>query len=190
MELIGRLNWVDVALIILLAVAVFVGYMQGILRYVLSALVVIVAFVVASQLKGPLAASLGFWTPTTPELKELWIFLFLFLAFVIGGWFVVRIFYRQTRLPIVRQADEIGGAMLGLLFAVLVIGFHVVVLDSFFRVASGSEIGNSGWLRDYYGALSDSVLVGFVRDTVIPVAGFVARPFVPPEIAALLRTGS
>lgn len=188
MELIGRLNWVDVALVILLALAVFIGYMQGILRYVLSAIVVIVAFVVASQLKGPLTASLGFWTPTTPELKELWIFLFLFFAFVIGGWFVVRVFYRRTRLPIVRQLDEIGGALLGLLFAVLVIGFHVVVLDSFFRLASGDEIGRSGWLRDYYGALNDSVLVGFVRDTLIPVAGFLARPFVPPEIAALLQT--
>ena len=35
-------------------------------------------------------------------------------------------------------------------------------------------------------ALNDSVLVQFFRETIIPTAGFLARPFVPREIADLL----
>ncbi|HEX2222314.1 MAG TPA: CvpA family protein [Candidatus Limnocylindria bacterium] len=190
MEIIGQLNWIDLLVILLLAAAVFFGYTQGIIRYVLSAIVVVVAFILASQLKAPITDSLGFWTPTTPELKELWIFIFLFFAFVVGGWFVVRAFYRQTRLPIVRQVDEVGGAVLGVLFATLVIGFHLVVLDTFFQFAGGDEVANSGWLRGYYGALNESLLVGWFRDALIPTAGLFARPFVPPEVATLLRSGS
>ena len=38
----------------------------------------------------------------------------------------------------------------------------------------------------YYEALNDSVLIDYFREVLIPTAGFVARPFVPKEIADLL----
>jgi len=41
-------------------------------------------------------------------------------------------------------------------------------------------------VSSYYDALNDSVLVQFFRETIIPTAGFLARPFVPGEIADLL----
>jgi hypothetical protein len=56
------------------------------------------------------------------------------------------------------------------------------VLDSFFL--GGGEA--AGWLGGYYDELNSSLIIGFFRDTIIPVAGFVMRPFVPDEIAALL----
>ncbi len=139
MELLNKLNWIDLVVIIVLAAGVFMGYTQGIIRYVLSGIVVLIAFVLASQLKGPVTDTLSIWTPTTPELKELWIFIVLFIAFVIGGWFIVRAFYRRTRLPIIKQLDELGGAVLGLLFAALVLTFQLVVLDSFFKGATPDQ---------------------------------------------------
>jgi hypothetical protein len=95
---------------------------------------------------------------------------------------VIRALYHRTRLPIVRQLDEIGGAIFGLLFAALLISFQVVVLDSFFM--EGNDTG--GWVAAYYDALNGSLIVEFFRETVIPTAGFVARPFVPSDIARLL----
>ena len=60
--------------------------------------------------------------------------------------------------------------------------FHLVVLDSFFL--GGGE--TSGWLQSYYDLLNDSVIVAYFREVLIPAAGFLARPFVPTEIADLL----
>jgi hypothetical protein len=125
---------------------------------------------------------MGFWTMFTPEGRELLIFILLFVGLVVAGWFIVRRVYRRTRLPVAKQIDEIFGAIFGLLFAALVISFQLIVFDSFFK--AGGEAG--GWLGGYYEAMNDSLIVGFFRETLIPTAGFLARPFVPDEIAQLL----
>ena len=182
MELLARLSWVDLVIIAILAVGVFAGFTQGMIRYVLNGLVVIVAFVLASQLKGPVIDLLGFWNAFTPEGRELLVFVLLFLGFVVAGFFAVRAFYRRTRLPIVKQLDEIGGAIFGLLFAALLVTFQLIVFDSFFR--TGGETG--GWVAAYYEALNDSLIIAYFREVLIPTAGFLARPFVPREIADLL----
>ena len=187
MELLTKLNWIDLAVIIVLAAGVFLGYTQGIIRYVLNGIVVLIAFILASQLKGPVTDALAVWTPTTPELKELWVFIVLFIGLIAAGWFIVRAFYRRTRLPIVKQLDEIGGAVLGLLFAALVLTFQLVVLDSFFKGATPDQAAAAGPLKGYYEGLDSSLIIGYFRDTILPIAGFVARPFVPSEIAALLK---
>lgn len=183
MELLTRLSWVDLLIIGLLAAGVFAGFTQGMIRYVLNAVAVLVAFVVASQLRDPVVELLGFWRAFTPEGRELLVFVLLFVGFVLAGFFAIRAAYRRTRLPIVRQLDEIGGAIFGLLFVALLISFHLVVYDSYFM--GGGETG--GWVAGYYEALNDSLIVEFLRDTLIPTAGFLVRLFVPDEIARLLR---
>lgn len=187
MELLAELNWIDLVIIALLAGAVFIGFTQGLIRYVLNAVAVIVAFVLAGQLKGPLVDLLGFWTAFTPDMRELLVFLVLFFGLVIGGWFVIRTFYRRTRLPIVRQVDEIGGAAFGVVFAALVITFHLVVLDTFFRGnPDAAAVASAGGLRGWYDLMNSSLIVEFFRQTIIPTAGFLARPFLPSEVAAYL----
>jgi len=181
-DVLARLSWFDLVIIVILAAGVFAGFTQGMIRYVLNALAVIVAFVLAAQLKGPLVDLLGFWVAFTPEGRELLIFVLLFFGFVIAAFFAIRTLYHRPRLPIVRQLDEIGGAIFGLIFAALVLTFQLLVLDSFFR--AGGETG--GWVASYYETLNDSLIIAFFRETVIPTAGFLARPFVPKEIADLL----
>jgi hypothetical protein len=166
---------------------VFAGFTQGLIRYALNVVVVIVAFIIASQLKGPLFNALGFWEAFTPLLREQILFLLLFIGLVVGGWFIVRAFYQRTRLPIARQLDELGGAVLGLLFAALAIGFLVVVMDSFFLTAPESVTGGAGIIEGLYEALDSSALVQLFRETLIPWFGFVAKPFVPEEIARFLE---
>jgi uncharacterized membrane protein required for colicin V production len=182
-DLIGQLTWFDMVIILALVGGVFAGFTQGMIRYALNCVAVIVAFVLAAQLKGPVIDLLGFWRAFTPEGRELLIFVILYIGFVTAGFFVIRALYHRTRLPIIRQLDEIGGAILGLIFVAMVITFLVLVYDSFFL--AGGQTG--GWVASLYEALNDSVLVQFFRDTIIPTAGFMARPFVPSEIADLLR---
>ena len=188
MDFFSELKVIDLFIVLALAAGVFAGFTQGLIRYALNAVVVVVAFVIASQLRDPMFDLLSFWTAFTPDLRRQIIFLVLFLGLLIGGWFVVRAFYRRTRLPIVKQADELGGAVLGLLFAALSLTFLLIVMDSFFTLASDADVAGTGWLGGLYRALDESVLVEFFRSTLIPTFGAVARPFVPSEIAELLET--
>ena len=186
MEILQRLGPIDLFIVASLAAGVFAGFTQGMIRYALSALVVILAFIIASQLRGPLDELLGFWDAFTPELREQIVFLVLFVGLTIAGWFIVRVFWRGTRLPIAKQLDELGGAVLGLLFAALSIVMTLVVMDTFFQTASDSAIAGAGPLRGFYEAMDSSVLVDFFRSTLIPTFGQLARPFVPDEIAEFL----
>lgn len=182
MELLTQLSWVDLAIITVLAVGVFVGFTQGMIRYILNGVAVLIAFVLAGQLKGPLVDLLGFWDAFTPEGRQLLIFNILFFGFTIGGFLVIRMLYHRTRLPIARQIDEIGGAAFGLLWVTLIICFGLLVLDSFFE--GGGQTG--GWVATVYEALNGSIIVEFLRNTVIPVAGFLVRPFLPGNLVEFI----
>ena len=87
----------------------------------LNSLALLVAFIVAAQLKGPLIDLLGFWTAFTPEGRELIVFMILFIGLTVAAWFVIFRAYRRSRLPIPKQLDEIGGAILGLVYVGLFI---------------------------------------------------------------------
>jgi uncharacterized membrane protein required for colicin V production len=186
-EVLTKLSPIDLFVVASLAAGVFAGFTQGMIRYALNAVVVVVAFVIASQLRTPLFELLGFWDAFQPALREQILFLILFVGLVIAGFLIVRLFYRRTRLPIVRQLDELGGAVLGLLFAALTIVFTLVVMDSFFTTAPDIVVSSAGPLKGLYDTLNDSILVQFFRDTLIPTFGAVARPLVPTEIADLLQ---
>lgn len=182
MELLTRLSWVDLAIISALAGGVFAGFTQGMMRYILNAVAVLVAFVLAGQLKAPVVDLLGFWEAFTPQGRELLVFNLLFFGFTIAGFFVIRALYHRTRLPIVRQLDELGGAVFGLLWVVLIICFGLLVLDSFFE--GGGQTG--GWVASVYEALNGSMIIEFFRSTVLPVAGFLVRPFVPSGLGEFI----
>ncbi len=188
-EFFNQLNWIDLFIVILLAGGVFIGWTQGLIRYALSGVGVLVAFVLASQLKGPLSDMLGFWTAFSPPVRELWIFFVLFVGLTLAAWFIVRALYRRTRLPIARQLDELGGAVLGMIFAALAIVFLVVLLDSFFdsETVPAFAKNEAGFLRAIHETMNDSLLVSVFREAIIPTAGYVTRPFVPSQIAEFLH---
>ena len=186
MEFLQRLGPIDLFIVASLAVGVFAGFMAGMVRYALNIVVVIVAFIIAAQLRGPFNSILGGWNVFGPEMREQLVFLILFIGFTVGGWFLVRTFWKGTRLPIAKQLDEIGGAVLGLVFAALSIVMLLVVMDTFFLSASDPAVNAAGPLKGFYEAMDSSVLVDFFRATLIPTLGQAARPFVPSEIAEFL----
>lgn len=187
MEFFSRLSPIDLFIVAALAAGVFAGFTQGLIRYALNVVVVIVAFVIASLLRDPLFETLSFWEAFTPDLRAQILFLLLFIGLVVGGWFVVRALYQRTRLPIVRQADELGGAILGLVFAAVAMMFLIIVMDTFFESASDSAVAGAGFLAGFYDAMDGSVLIDIFRQTIIPTFGFVVRPFVPSDIARFLE---
>ena len=186
MEFISQLQPVDLFVVLALAAGVFAGFTQGIIRTLLNCLVVLIAFVVASILRDPLYDLLGFWQAFTPELRREILYLVLFLAVLVGGWFAARSIWRRSRLPIPKSLDVIGGAILGVLFAAMVITFLMVVLDAFFKTAPDAATAGAGLLRWFYNSLNSSVLVDFFRTALLPTFGVVLSPLVPSDIDDLL----
>lgn len=187
MDLLTKLTPIDLVIVASLALGVFAGFTQGFIRYLLNVVVVIVAFIVASQLRDPLYQVLGFWEAFTPDLRRQILFLVVFVGLTVAGWFIVGRAWHGTRLPIAKQLDEIGGAVMGLLFAALSIVLTLVVMDSYFKSAPDASIAGSGPLKNVYDAFTGSVLVDFFRSTLIPTIGQVAKPFVPLQIAEFLK---
>lgn len=185
MEVIAQFTVTDLVVLVTLAGAVLLGFQQGLLRYLLNAIVLLVGFVVASQLKGPLADWINsFWEAAPPDVQELWIYVALWAALAIGGFVGVRMFYQHTRLPLPKFLDEILGLVMAVIWLALVYVFTMVVLDSYFLAAGEDAAG--GLLNGLYEFLSQSVILGWFREYVLPVAAFVVSPFVPSEIQDLL----
>ena len=187
LDVIGELKILDLVVLVSLAGGVLVGFQQGALRYILNAVVVLIAFVLASQLKGPIAGAVsGVWHAATPEQQELWIYIVLLAFGIIGGFLLVRTFYRQTRLPVIRQVDEILGAVLGVLWVAMIYCVSLIVLDSFFQAATEGAAAAATFLGPLYDAMNQSVILNWFREFLLPVIGFIVRPFVPPEVSQFL----
>lgn len=188
MDVLTGLNWIDFVILIVLAGAVFAGWTQGFARYLTAAIGALLAFVVASQLKGPLTDALStFWTAFEPVTRELLVYLFLYIGLNVLFWFIARAFFLRTHISIAKGADEVGGAVCALLYAVVSIVLLLVVLDSFYAPSPGTTLASAGFLDGFYPAMNDSILVGYFRNVVIPTFGYIARPFVPSEIARHLQ---
>jgi uncharacterized membrane protein required for colicin V production len=184
-ELISQFTIADLVVLVTLAGGVLVGFQQGLLRYLLNLVVVLVSFVLASQLKGPIADTLaGVWNMGTPDQQELWIYLTLLTIGIVGGFLLVRTFYRQTRLPIIRQLDEVGGAIAGVLWVALTYTVALVVLDTFFMATDDPDVATI--LGPLYDIMNDSFIISWFREWLLPIVSFIVSPFVPEELRPFL----
>lgn len=188
-DILRELSWVDLVILVVLLAGVFIGWTGGFLRYALNVVGVVAAFVAASLLKGPISDTLSGWTAFNPPLRELLVFIFLFVVLTIAAWFAVRALFGRAQLPMVRQLDELGGAVLGLVFVVVFVVLLLVTMDTFFRDPSvqAADQEQAGVLIGFYDTMNDSLLVSLLRETAIPVVGYVARPFVPQDVALFLH---
>jgi hypothetical protein len=75
---------------------------------------------------------------------------------------------------------------MGVLFVALVYSFTWVVLHAFFQLADENSVAAATILGPIYDILNDSFILGWFREWLLPIAGFVVRPFVPDEIEQFL----
>lgn len=186
MQIIGEFTVFDLVVLVSLAGGVLAGFQQGLLRYLLNGIVVLVAFILASQLKGPIADAVsGVWNMGTADQQELWIYLLLLVIGIVGGWFLVRAFYRQTRLPLIRQLDEVLGAAAGVLWVALIYVVSIVALDTFFLVTDNPDVATM--LSPIYDILNESFIISWLNEWLLPIVSFVLNPFVPQDVKPFLE---
>ncbi len=168
---IASINPFDLLAVFAVGAFFVAGFIQGTLRRLLGLAILLVSFLLATNIRDPLGAWLGrYWTQFPVEYSYMLAFGGSFLLLYLAGSIAVQTFYRRTQL-IARStlADELLGAFLGLLQAVLLIGAMITILDSFFAHAVVAESPNElGILRSIFTFYDPSLTARVYRELLIP----------------------
>ncbi len=175
-------------LLVLYFIGFFVlGFAQGTIRRLLGLGSILFSFLLAVNLAAPLGESLGAnWTQFPREYSYMVGFLTVFVASTVAFALVVRGFYQpQPLFQKARFADEIIGALLGLVQAALLLGAFIIILDSFFRIPGiAPDPQELPFLRTIWEALNTTKFVELFRDTLIPAFFALTGLFIPENIKA------
>jgi uncharacterized membrane protein required for colicin V production len=178
----------DLLFIFVLAIAFVVGFIQGTIRRFLGTASIIFSFLLAATLRdvlGKFFASNWFQFPT--EYSYMLAFAFIFLVAAIAFSLLIQGLYKHQ--PLFARAnfvDEILGGALGVIQALLIMGFVIVILDSFFRVPGLPQTnGELPFLRTFWNAINDSGTASIYRQTLVPGFFAITGAFIPADVRAL-----
>jgi uncharacterized membrane protein required for colicin V production len=131
MNLLVGLNWVDVVLLILAAVSLVVGYVQGLLRQVISLAALYIAIILGAQYYAPFAAWMRAVTfqPNLSRISNMIAFFVIVLLVYTVLTFLAQDAYERTRLKIFPVVDQFGGSILALATLVIMAVLSLAVLQ-------------------------------------------------------------
>ena len=185
---VGNLTLADGVLVVLFAIAFFVGYTQGVLRQLLGIGIFLVAFIVGSYLRSPVGAWLASnWTWLPVEFSLMIAFTASFLALLGVMTLGVQVYYRRVMLaPRYAVLDELAGGVLAVAILFLVVAVLVLNGDSYYHsVGAQPPTGDVGWMRSLYGAFDGSALVHAMRGGLIPGLLALLGPLLPEAVRTL-----
>ena len=162
------------------------GFAQGTIRRLIGIASILFSFLLAANLTAALGKFLGEnWRQFSPQYGGMIGFLSIFIVTAVAFAVLAQGFYKpQPLFARARFVDELLGGFLGVIQAGLILMCFIVILDSFFH-ATGipSDPDELPYLRDVYGALNGSAIVGVFRETVIPAFMTIFAFFVPTAIS-------
>ena len=176
------LNPFDVLIAFGLVAGVALGFMRGLIRMVMSLLVLYVAAVFAMTFYVVVGGWIRYVLGLSRSVTEALAFAIILVAVVSLLNFILRRTYKDTELPGVRQIDQLGGMAIGFVLTCIWIGLALVVL-AFFMKASADGVGSFG--RNIIGYFRSSNLIPIFYD-FLPIALATLKPWMPgglpPEI--------
>ncbi len=194
-EFLSSINRFDL-LVLLFCFGMFVlGFIQGTIRRVLGLASMLFSFLFAANLRGPLGGYLAQnWNDYPDEYAVMLGFGLVFIAATIAFTVVIQGFYHKQELfQKATAADEIIGGLLGVLQALFLVGFVIIILDSFFRDPTIPRTDNEfAWIRSLDELIDKSAVADLFRSRLIPGFITVFGLLIPVDIQALyvtVRTG-
>jgi uncharacterized membrane protein required for colicin V production len=181
----------DLVFFIAVTVGFLVGFVQGIIRRLLGIASIMVSFFLAANLRVPVGDLLASnWTQFPPGYVTMLAFGGLFVIFTVASTLVIQGFYH--RAPVVADSewiDEVLGGLLGVVQALLLIGIAILVLDSYFGLASSTYDSDEFLvLRNTWDAIMASTIGAFYNDTLIPIFLGLGGPLIPAPFRQLFAT--
>lgn len=174
MDLVGtirNLNLFDLLVAFFIFGFFVAGFIQGTVRRLIGLGILLVAILLAINLRDPFGSWLGgYWVQFPKAYSTMMAFGVSFIVIYLAGSILVQVFYRRTTLfKRSTLADEVIGGLLGILQAVLLVGILITILDSFYRIPGVEPSTNElGTLHDIYRAYDPSQTAIIFRDTLIP----------------------
>jgi uncharacterized membrane protein required for colicin V production len=190
-DILGQINRFDLLVVLFLFGMFVLGFIQGTIRRILGLASMLFAFLFAANLRGPLGSYLAAnWNDYPDEYAVMLGFAIVFVAATIAFTVVIQGFYhKQSLFKKATWADELIGGVLGIVQGMFLIGFIIIILDSFFRIPtlpiSGAEFP---WLRAFWDTINPSTTAEVFRSTLIP--GFIAvfGLLIPSDLKAFYVT--
>ena len=181
----------DLVFFVIVTGSFLVGFVQGIIRRLLGIASIMVSFFLAANLRVPIGDLLASsWTQFPPGYVEMLAFGAMFVVFTVFSSLVIQGFYQRT--PVVEDAewiDEVLGGLLGVAEALLVVGIAILILDSYFGLASSAyDPDELLVLRNTWTAVSQSAVGIFYVETLIPIFLGLGGPLIPASLRQLFAT--
>jgi uncharacterized membrane protein required for colicin V production len=186
-EILTSFDRFDLIVVLFLFGMFVLGFAQGTIRRLLGIASMLFSFLFAANLRDPLGSFLAAnWNQFPDEYAVLIGFGAVFAAGTIAFTLVIQGFYhRQPLFEKATVVDEVIGGLLGILQGVMLIGFVLIVLDSFFLnpliVPDPDELP---FLRDLHGFMTNSQTAQILRNTLIPGFYGVFGLLVPESLKA------
>jgi membrane protein required for colicin V production len=154
------MNWLDIVLIIFIAISVIGGLIQGIIKMLLTIIGLIVGVVLAGRYSGALGDKLTFISD--PNTAQTVAFVFIIIAVLIIAMILAFILRKVASTILLGWIDRLGGAVLGLFLGMIFAGAILTMYLKFFGDNS---------------AIADSWIAGFLLDKFPIVLGLLPSEF-------------
>jgi membrane protein required for colicin V production len=174
-EILSSINRFDLIVVLFLFGMFVLGYIQGTIRRILGIGSMLFAFLVAANLRDPLGSYLAVnWKNFPAEYAAMLGFAIVFVGMTIIFTVAIEAFYhKQALFKDATWADDLIGGVLGVVQGMFLIGFIIMILDSFYRIPtipiSGGEFP---WLRAFWDTMDPSGTAQVFRSSLIP--GFIS----------------
>jgi uncharacterized membrane protein required for colicin V production len=177
---------IDLGLLLGLTAFFFLGVVQGAIRRLLGIASMLVAFVLAANLRDSVGDFLARnWTQFDLGYNRLLAFGIVFAAGSVAAAITIQGFYKRqdlsTEHPI---ADDIVGGLLGLLQGIVVLTMLVIIFNSYTLPAP--HTGDVTQVRDAQNLIiHDSNIAGADKDFLVPPFVRVLSPLLPGDLVTL-----
>jgi uncharacterized membrane protein required for colicin V production len=179
------LNPFDVLIVLGLLGGVALGFVRGLVRMVLSLLVLYVAAVLALTLYETVGRWIGymFGMPRTANLALAFILILVLVSVLLN--FILRRTYKDTELPGIRQIDQLGGLVIGFFVTSIYIGLAILVIAYVLNALAGDITGFQQNAVFYF---NNSALIPIFYN-FLPIAVASLKPWAPEGLPDILSIG-
>ncbi len=129
MNLLAGYNWFDGLLVVALIAGMVIGYAQGLVRQLIGLAALYIGAILGAQYYTVISRFIHWPFPDAPDrfANSLGFFFILIVVTSVVSWLILDT-YKNTKLNLVPLVDTLGGSLLGLVTAVIVIELVVPVI--------------------------------------------------------------
>lgn len=176
----------DIVIASFIVGAVFRGWKTGLVMQLLGLLSMFAAFVAGAYLRVPIGAIVDAIITTLPEgAAEVIGYVIAFVVVFLAVNIVLTNLYGHVKLTgISDMADDVAGAAVGGVVAILIVSSAIAILDTFYGQPGrlGETAAALPILTYFHDGLKASWIAGVLRETTVPLMLTILGPIIPDDL--------